>query len=530
MRPQLSAIAIGFCVLLWTGCALVHRLGDYSISDDPISPPISEIQSEASGDGGQTAHCQTNRDCADGSICVESSGACVTLATPECPRIVGDPATDKGIVIGALLGDGRGPLDDALEAAAFLAVEEIDSSHGAGGIPGADGARRPLVVVACDASGDVLRASRHLVEELRVPVIVGPTRGEDVIEITQRVSAKGGTLIMTPTSTVSEITKLADNALTWRSIPSDDQRAKLVIEQINELETLLRATRGLETVKLGIVHATDARGASAYEAIRGKLIVNGRFINDAANEANVSVDAYESGHVTALSGVAMRYATTFRPEIVFITALEQIENFVRPLEQALAAARVVQLPYYVLTDASKTDELLAAIRTSVLPADIRRRIRGVGTKPDTSSEPIFAEYSIAFASRYGSLPPTSVATAAAASYDAFYAVAFAIAANGDRPLSGASVAEGLRALGVGEMAAVGATKARVVTQQLASGTSVSLRGTFGPMQWDSSGDISAGTVEVWCVGTKDGAPSFGSSGLMMDVRTQVIGGAFVQCQ
>jgi len=66
--------------------------------------------------------------------------------------------------------------------------------------------------------------------------------------------------------------------------------------------------------------------------------------------------------------------------------------------------------------------------------------------------------------------------------------------------------------------------------RLAADEPIALRGTFGPMRWDASGDILAGTVEVWCLGVRSGATVFGSSGLTMDVQTQVVGGGFVQCQ
>jgi hypothetical protein len=335
---------------------------------------------------------------------------------------------------------------------------------------------------------------------------------------------------MTPTSPASAISNLADGDLTWRATPSDTQRAKLVIEQIKDLETVLRATRALTTVKLGIVHPTDALGSSAHDAISGKLILNGRFIGDAANAPNVSVDPYEPGNTTAQAAVATKYAVTFKPDIVFVTAAEQVAAMMVPLEQALTAARAVNRPYYVLTDAARTQELLDAVASSSLPADIRRRIRGVGVKPDTSSTPVLDAFRAAFTASYGAPPAEAFAAGAALSYDAMYAVAYALAAMPGAPPSGTTVAHGLRTLAVGSPAVVGAKGVGPVMHDLASGKSVALRGTFGLLQWDTSGDIMGGTVEVWCLGTSAGAPVFGSSGVTMDVQTQVVGGAFVQCQ
>jgi ABC-type branched-subunit amino acid transport system substrate-binding protein len=166
-----------------------------------------------------------------------------------------------------------------------------------------------------------------------------------------------------------------------------------------------------------------------------------------------------------------------------------------------------------------------------MPADIRRRVRGIGVRPDASSSAVLAAFRAAFAARYGSpLATDATELAAGAAYDAMYAVAYAIATSSAAPPTGAGVAHGLRGLAVGAPVTAGAKGLAPALQALAAGQSVSLRGTFGLMQWDANGDITGGTLEVWCLGGVGGPPTFGSSGLTMDVRTQVVGGAFIQCQ
>lgn len=542
MRQTVLLLAISLASSVTAGCAAIHELDKYSFveSTPEIAPNDDVTSTKSDDDGDKDPRCTSNRDCNEvamrgggssseaplASVCVRATGQCKPLLTTECPRVYGDPTNDDAIVLGTLLGG-----DPALERAAVLATEEIQSltNDGPPSTKG-NGPLRPLVVVGCDTTGDVLRATRHLVEDLHVPAIVGPTDGDAVVDVTQQVSAKGGTLLMSPTAVISAISNLADEGLTWRSVPSDTQRAKLVIEQMKALETLLRSTRSLTTVKLGIVHATDAAGTSARDAISGKLILNGGFINDTANASNVSVDEHPPGDASALSAIATKYAGAFRPDIVFITAADQIAKFIVPLEQKLTAARAVYRPYYVCTETAKTEALLAAIDSGALPLDIKRRIRGIGVKPDTISAPVLAEFTSAFANRYGSAPAPTVTAAAAASYDATYAIAYAMAATPEMPVSGSRVAQGLRTLGVGDAATVGAKGVADVVRQLSARRSVALRGTLGPMQWDATGDIAGGSAEVWCVGTSNGAAAFGSSGLSMDVQTQVVGGAFVQCQ
>ncbi len=525
-----------------TGCASMYHLDEYTTADEKpaVTPPGSpEADGGVSGDdaGDATvpgASCSTNVECnrfagaatsgsivsgATPSVCVQATGRCAPLRSVDCPRIAGNYLDDGAVLVGTLLGGG----DATLEQAAFLAASEI------GSLPATKGGKvRPLVLVGCNTSTNVPRAAHHLVDDLHVPAIVGPTSGDDVMRVTQQISKQAGTLLVTPTSLVSSISKLADSDLTWRVVPSDTQRAKLVIAQMNDLENVLRTTRALTTVKLGVVHRTDAAGLSARDSISDKLIINGRFISDAANAANVSVDAYtvKPGVTSPLASVVSKYAGTFKPDLVFVTGAEQIADLIVPLEAALTAAHVVNKPYYICTDAAKSQALLDAIDASDLPADIRRRVRGVGVRPDTGSAPVLDAFVTAYTQRYGTTPS---AFPSALAYDALYAVAYAIAASPDAAVTGAGVAKGLRALGVGDAFTVGAANSATIMKRLAAGTSVSLRGTGSALQWDASGDIAGGTAEVWCIGAAAPA-AFASGGLTMDVQTQVVGGAFVQCR
>jgi ABC-type branched-subunit amino acid transport system substrate-binding protein len=530
------------------GCAAIHHLDDYTTGGGGAGGPSSKDDPKMTPPGGSdtttpATTCTTHRACTDAAtaaaggiatpaVCVKASGKCASLVTAECSRVHGDPSNENAILLGTLFGSD--PVSATSERAAVLAAEEINTADGAKGLPPTttSGEVRPIVIVACDAQGGALQATRHLVDDLHVPAIIGPAAGEDVVAATQQVSAKGGTLLMTE-AVASSVTNLADEGLTWRLVPSDSQRAKLVIQQINALEDLLRATRSLTSVKLGIVHPANALGESAREAIRGKLILNGRFITDPANAANVSLDTYPPGDMAAARNIATRYAATFKPDIVFVASKDEVTGVIVPLEQALTVARVLNRPYYLATDAAKTDDFLSALAAPDMPADIKRRVRGVGVRPDASSATVLSDFVTAFTRRHGVAPgpPSSQTTAsAAAAYDATYAIAYAIAATPHLPLFGPSVAQGLRSLAIGDAFTVGPSSVEAVVRALEANRSVALRGTFSSMQWDLTGDMSTGSVEVWCIGSLSGRPVFGSSGLTMDVANQVIGGAFVQCQ
>ncbi|MDP9149799.1 MAG: hypothetical protein M3O36_07685 [Myxococcota bacterium] len=464
------------------------------------------------------------------AVCVGASHKCSRLLTPDCPTLYGNYLNDDAILLGTLFTTS-GTLatsNVSRQQAALLAAEEINSAGAGGGLPplSAQGPPRPLVVLECDPSQNAVRTAMHLVNDLHVPAIVGPSQAQDVIDITQQVSAKGGTLLISPTAPASPITYLVDNGLTWRDVPSDDQRSKLVIEQINEIETMLHVARG-SMLKLGVVYRTDALGTSALQSISGKLNFNGHFLSDAANTTKVSLDHYDAANnVAAQTDIASHYAS-FVPDIVFVTAQEQIADIVLPLERALAAANAPNRPYYICSDVAKVQALSAGVGAAGVPADFASRVRGIGIRPDPDSVPVFASFGTAFTSRYGANPRTS---GMGSSYDAMYAIAYAIASVPSTTVTGATIAQGLSSLGGGVAVSVGQGQANLALQTLAAGKPIALRGTFSAMVWDAHGDIVGGTAEVWCIGTSGGTAAFASSGLTMDIATQVLSGTYVQCK
>jgi branched-chain amino acid transport system substrate-binding protein len=577
MRTTHILALVSAATAVFTGCASVFSLDQYTTADHPdanianptsegVLPEAGDTTADAADEAALEPGCTTNAECtdlatmegpldagvleasADGAtpapftgeidggaipaLCVQSVGKCARLLTPDCPVFYGDYTNDNSIVLGSFFvtSGTSGASNVSRQQAAILAASEINSSVAGGGLPATTphGPTRPLLVVECDPSQNTVRTAQHLVNDLHVPAIVGPNAAQDVIDVTQQVSAMGGTLLMSPTALASPITYLVDDGLTFRDVPSDDQRAKLVIEQINEIETNLHATRG-PTLKLGVVYRTDALGLSALDSISGSLIFNGHFLSDPSNASQVSLDHYDlANDVPSQTVIATHYAS-FLPDVVFVTAQEQVADVVIPLEQQLTMEGATTRPYYVCSDAAKTNAFLTASAASPpagVPADFASRVRGIGVRPDGDSAPVFAAFNTAFTTRYGSNPGTS---GMGSSYDAMYSVAFAIAAMPGVPVTGANVAKGLGSLGAGAAISVGQGQAAVALQTLAAGQSIALRGSYSAMLWDVHGDIVGGTAEVWCVGSGGGTPAFGSSGLTMDVASQVISGSYTQC-
>ena len=523
----------------------------------PGSRPDANASSDAAIDGGNDAtapECLTNAQCTarasaeateagsvaatgdaafngilDGgvvpAVCVQSIGKCAPLLTPDCRALYGDYTNDNSILVGTIFNT-TGSLAGAnipRQQAALLAAQEINSSVSGGGIPGVDGGPvRPLLVVECDPTANTIRTATHLAGDLHVAAVVGPNVAEDILNITQQVSASAGMLMMSPTVPIDPVTDLKDNGLTWRDIPSDSQRAPLYGDQIGALVTQLTGL-GRSNLKLGVIVRNDALGSSALHAISS--VAFGSNLTVGSPGANVTIDEYALSDTAAQAAIATKYAASV-PDIIFVIAQEAVASIVIPLEQQLMTAGTPanKRPYYIATDTAKTTGWLS-LPTGVA-SDFRSRVRGVGVTPDSASVTVFDAFNAAYKGAYSTNPGTAGMGPA---YDAMYSVAYAIAAGGGAPVTGASVAQGLSQLDYGSSFPVGSNMAGAAFQTLATAGHISLQGTFTVMHWDSKGDMVGGTLQVWCVSA--GTPAaFASSGRNRDLTSGMISGTYTACQ
>jgi ABC-type branched-subunit amino acid transport system substrate-binding protein len=509
-----------------------------------------DVQGGEGGEGGEgpRGDCTTNQECTDrlseeavgeaggtgnpvvAAACIKTPiPHCVKLLSEDCDGITGDYTNNRAIFVGSLFST-KGPTAATnlpRQQSAALGIEQINM---AGGVPAGDTSAngRPLVMVSCDESTNLLRAATHLVSDLHVPAIVGPNTSQDTLDVSTQVTVPGGTVVMSPTGVASSIASLTDNDLTWLMVPSDVQRAPLMISQIGELEKQLKAERAKSTVNLGIVFRNDALGIGTRTAL-DDLKLNGQSL---ANNEHVKIDPY-SGTAADQQPLVSKYLT-FLPDIVVLAGTaEAITKVMVPLEaQWPKDASDVDLsprPYYVLIDSTKVPELLTAVTSN--GHDLQRRVRGTGITPGpsgTDTAATYAGFQVDFGVRYNGASATISGMGPA--HDAAYAIGLALAATRTQEVSGASVAQGLRRL------AGGATKLKAngpnvlpAFQKLAAGEKITAIGTFGILDWDANGAVQGGTLEMWCIGGTTGKPAYASSSLLFDIKSQTMSGSYVPC-
>ncbi len=517
-----------------------------SMSTSNAGGPSNE-EAGAGGDGTRpfVGECQTNQECTDkasanaaqmgaggdsgatvAAVCIKPELRCATLLSQDCSTITGDYLNDRAIILGSLFSTmgAQAATNIPRQQAAALAIEQINA---VGGVPSGNTAAdsRPLVMVSCDESTNLVRAAEHLVKDLGVPAIVGPNTSQDTLDVSSKVTVPGGTVVMTPTAVASSITALGDKDLTWLMVPSDVQRAPLMISQINELETQLKAERELDAIKLGIVFRNDALGVGTRTSLND-LVLNGKSLTDPVNLGNhVEIDGYNATDADQ-KAIVDKYVT-FAPDIIVLAGTaEAITKVLVPLEAAWTAP---QRPSYVLIDSTKVPELLTAVTNN---EDLRQRVRGTGITPGPSGKSTPAEAYNGFKIDYDVRFPgsTSAISGMGPAHDAAYAIGLALAATKDQPVSGASIAAGLRKLASGttKLTTLG-TNLLPAFQKLTNGSGITAVGSFGVLDWDVNGAVKGGTLEMWCIGGTAEKPVYQSSGLLFDIMSQQQSGAYEQC-
>jgi len=510
--------------------------------------------------------CSTNVQCTDklsaggatvpGRCIREPAPHCVQLTSDDCSTITGDPTDESAVLIASLLSTtgAQAATNLARQQSAMMAVEEINAANASGGIlmSSAPGDARKLVMLSCDENTNLVRASSHLINELRVPAIVGPNLSQDTLDLTQGnpatglpSSAQAGTALMSPSAVASAIATIPDNGLSFMMVPSDIQRVPLMKMRINALEAQLRAARGNKpTIKIAIYYRSDALGQGTRDGL-SSLMINNVTLASAIATGNAREDVYNPASTD--NGSIVTSYLAFQPDIiVVIGTAEAVTYFTVPLEAAWATQLPsVPKPFYVAIDSTKVPELLAAVAKD---ADQRKRWSGTGITPTPESTQTFAAFQIAYGQRWKD-PVTGKTAAATVSgmgpaYDAVYTIALSLVGKRDTVIHGSTIIAGMPNLATntdpcpsdanGFQAPCFAISdhARTLYQNMSmllGAQKVTEIATFGRLEWDSQGAKANGLIELWCIDGSGPNPVYASSGQTYDVKGQAPAGSYVQC-
>jgi branched-chain amino acid transport system substrate-binding protein len=468
--------------------------------------------------------CSSNLECIQANnnqpaICLRPEGVCQSLLSEDCRAVfpgVEALFDDDVLLLGTFLTALPGVESPPQEKAVRLAAEEI--ALNAGGVPGADGRKRPLALLACYSSTDALRAARHLVDRARVPAFVGPGLSGLTIEVANKLTVSSDVMLVSPSATSPALSALDDRGLVWRTCPSDVLQGEALSALAPLVETRARGAAADPTapLRLAIVSRNDAYGQALVTALTQGLLFNGVGLAQAPNDANV----YAASYATDGSDFAnvSRAVAAHRPHVIMVIGTGNIIPSLLALDAQLADPK----PLYLVADGLKVSDLIANVpAASDLPA------RLLGTSPGATG-PAAQAFAQRYRQRYNDGTESTLGTTNA--YDATYLLALA-AAGLDAPTGPA-----LRDR-VGLMVRPGAPPDLVFNLQAPSqvdaffsrvvaGQPFDLVGASGPLDFDTNVGEAPSTIGTWCLKNTSGtAVGIADTGLYYDPSTRSLVGA-----
>jgi ABC-type branched-subunit amino acid transport system substrate-binding protein len=428
--------------------------------------------------------CELSSECVDRfdaeHVC-GPSGHCAALATPRCSIVHGpaDADPDDVVWIGSILATSPPyqtlvlPLQNAVQ----LAIEDFNGATSLGG-------GKKVGWIGCDSGGTVegaLEAAEHLVRDVGVPAVVGPTFSETTTAVATGVTIPSRVFLMTPTATHPSITDLDDDGLVWRTITSDVHQAEAVADRLPLLDP--PASRVL------LLGKDDAYGRGLVSSVSSLL-------SERSPGAAVATLIYDNparfaNQEELLSSYGAIVGTGYqhRADTIVIAGTSEAHELALFYLQAWSNdPDAPALPRFVVTHGgvpvleSIVKNVAEGFRPTLMP-------RLEGTSPVISDPENFAAYNIRYMIRFDD---QEAITSSSLSYDATMVTLLAmVAADAEGSIGGPEIAGAMSRLVEGTLVSFGdpgfVTQAR---DRLVAGDSVDLRGVSGALDFDlATGDV-----------------------------------------
>jgi branched-chain amino acid transport system substrate-binding protein len=452
----------------------------------------------------------------------------VQIVSSECTTVVGDYKNDNAVLVGSLAPTtgSDATTGKPIENAIKLAVGDFEK--GANGLPPRPGtsARRPIVLVGCDDSNEPVKAAAHLVDDLGVQAVIGAAFSGVTIKVATDVTIPKGALLVSPSATSVAITSLQDNGLVWRTSPSDTLQASALALLVPQVEATVRQEYSIQPatpIKLAIVHKGDAYGAGLADTLQAKLQFNGKAaLDNGTNYLRFDYGDPDATPPTTKYAEAITAVLNHKPHILLIFGVnEGVNEIFKPITQQWSGSTGHE-PRYLFSDGGLLTELWTTVGSN---DKLRKRV--LGTVPGTNNN-LFKTFRAAYVTSItdGTSPDTF---GAAGGYDALYLIAYSVVAAGDKPLTGANLAEGMKKLvPPGKSVDVGMLNINTTYPDLLAGNSIDFNGASGPLDFDVNTGEAQSDIQIWCL-PKDGngAATMGQfSGLFYDPKnTSKLSGA-----
>lgn len=489
---------------LGAGSVVARRHPAVAAPSTPVAPAGCTSSAACSRDhGGAAWHCNATR-----RECVEVASAdCRVLSSP------GDSTNDDTVWIGGLYPTtGKFAAVSASEPRALdLARQDFAAALGSSASRTDSFHAHPLAVVMCDEAADPVRAANHLAD-LEVPAVVGFRSTDAALATIPSVFLRAHVLSFIAMNQSAPLMQIPEPAgeprLVWRStIDSVAMTTPIAALLSDVLEPRIRGT-----VKVAVVRRRKG-GSDLASALFRALRYNGK---SALENGDAFRQYVEDDDAPGPAADVVDALLAFRPDVIFVLSDEFESKVLEPLERRWGAGA---RPYYLTTSDIGMDMAAWAGKDP----DRRRRFFGVTNVSERmANAQLVLRYNQAFPTE-----PVARATAPQPSYDAFYVLAYAIAALGDEPVTGPSISKAIdRLLPPGPGVEVGPTDILRAFGALRSGGHIDLQGALGALDFDRATGEAPIDYAIVCLGKDDHGAASDSieSGLVYDAAARKLVG------
>jgi branched-chain amino acid transport system substrate-binding protein len=450
--------------------------------------------------------CSTHAECTqrfgEPSTCVESS--CVKLLSEECTEVLPDGLLEEDNVLlfgfmGALRGDDASYGTPTKEGAQ-VAFEEIERLTN--GLPGVQGqGKRHAGMLVCDHGADPAaneRVARHLIEDARVPAIIGPSFSGVTIRVFENVAHPAGALVLSATATSPAITTVPDDGLLWRTAPSDVVQAELLKFLVPEVVSALRAAGTISAdrePRIALLYKDDAAGGGLQRAATSK--------GDSPNAAPAIVSDHQDKYPDPGGGKSIDWAPfiesvlDYEPDIILGLGTGEFVTNIMPGIEAGWSPKAPR-PWYVLPEGNRVDQLKDAAARN--PSwHLEQRV--LGTAPGARQAKLYPSFENAFRSTFNQRKPGNMAEFA---YDAAYLLAYGVAISGQAFPNGRELATALKQTTCGDtLFPAGSLEFSAYFLTAGRESCINFDGASGALDFNNDTGEAVSDIATWCL-RKDG--------------------------
>lgn len=473
--------------------------------------------------------CRSNADCMVGlgladSICT-SEGRCASVLTADCPRVIGAALSEDPVLLGHMtkLTGANKVFGDASEPALTLALDDFNGSA-RGGLPIVAGQKaRKLAALICDDEQDALRAARHIVNDLSLQVLIGPVFSQTTLDVAQKVTIPGRTLMINPFSVAEQIADIEPHGLVFRTAISNREEAtgmwlftKLLMQ--NGIPKLPMAN---PLVRIAVVQRPDVYGLTLGTKYIAQAQVNGC----AASDCRMYVKPFEypdpQGKASSLTQAMITKVAEFNPTYVVLMGTAEMPSFVINGLETEFKKRGLTPPTYLGSEGCKTQALITQLG---LFADLQSRVYVFAPK-------LNAELDYAFAQHWQSRFPLQARPdvyGSTGTYDAAYLLAYAMVGMGEKSLTSDNIVAGITRLVPGARPGVKARIVPVGTEQMDAAVkilsdprqTIDLNGITSDLDYDLAVGDAPGNYDILCASTAN--PSFQSTRVHFNTKSTAL--------